>query len=124
MKKIISAIVLCLMLAGSVLMLVSCGDIDEGKYVSSTGISFEIDGDTYIISDGDVAGYAKYKVDGDKLILTYDKIEFIGDSADKAEFDSNRDVLIEYFKANVCRTYDFEKIDGGVKIDGVKFKKQ
>ena len=125
MKRIISALRLCLILVGSTLALVSCGEPEDGKYVSSTtGTSFVISGDTFILSDDNVKCYAKFEVKKDQLILTYDRIEYVGDPDEADTFEQYKEQLVEYYKANVCKSYEYEKIDGGVKLDGVKFTKK
>lgn len=124
MKKIISIVVLCLLLCGSALALISCSDgLDEGRYVSSDGIAFEVVGDSFVFSSDNVRGYADYEIDGDKLRLSFDKVEYVGDASKAADFEKLRDVTEAKFKNQVCRTFEFEKVEDGVILDGLKFTK-
>ena len=125
MKKILSLIIVCLLLCGSVFALTSCSDeLEEGRYVSYDGIAFEIVEDSFVFASDNARGYAEYEIDGNKLRLNLYKVEYIGDPSKAAEFEKMRDVVEAVFKNQVCRTFDFERIENGVILDGLEFTKQ
>lgn len=124
MKKVISLVVLCLLLCGSVMSLTSCsGELDEGTYVSSDGISFVVEGGSFVYVSNNAKGYADYEIDGDKLRLTFDRVEYVGDASGAADFEAMRGLVETRFRNQVCRTFSFEKVEGGIKLDGLKFTK-
>ena len=124
MKKAISAIIVCLLLLGSVFALVSCDSIEDGRYVSSSGIAFELIDGSFVVSSDTARGYADYEIDDGKLILTFDKVEYIGNPDKASEFEESRAVVEARFKNEVCRTFKYEKVDDGIVLDGLKFVKQ
>ena len=124
MKKVISLVVLCLLLCGSVMSLTSCsGELDEGTYVSSDGISFVVEGGSFVYVSNNAKGYADYEIDGDKLRLTFESVEYVGDASGAADFEAMRGLVETRFRNQVCRTFSFEKVEGGIKLDGLKFTK-
>ena len=126
MKQIISAILVCVLLVGAMLALVSCtGGIDNGTYVSSKGDTIEIDGKKYVVSttiDGEALKLTySYEIkdaenDPDKqtITLTYESTDYNGANS------SIKDGLasVEPF------TCSYETFEGGFVIDGVKFTKK
>jgi len=124
MKKAISAIIVCLLLLGSVLMLVSCDSIEEGKYISADGIAFELTDGFFVVGNDEARGYAEYEIDGNLLRLSFDRVEYIGEADKRAEFEERRALVEARFKNEVCRTFEYEKVDGGIVLDGLKFTKQ
>ena len=126
MKKILSAILVCVMMLCMVLALASCGgDIPSGRYESLTGLDIEISGDRFIIEEDDIKAVAKYKVDGDKITLTFDKIEYVGDDADeRADFESNKATLSALFEQTYCGEKKYEKTDDGFKMGVLTFEKK
>ena len=124
MKKVISLITLCLILCVSLAALTSCANsLDEGTYVSADGISFVIEGDSFVYISNNAKGYAEYEIDEDKLRLTFDRVEYVGDASGAAEFESMRELIETRFKNQVCRTFSFERVEGGIKLDGLTFTK-
>lgn len=124
MKKTLSAVIACLLLLASVLALVSCDSPEDGLYVSSSGISFEICGEHFVFEDDQIIGYAKYEIDDTTLRLSFDRVEFVGSEANRAEFEENRELIETRFKNEVCRTFEYEKTDGAIVLDGLTFTKQ
>lgn len=124
MKKAISAIIVCLFLCGSVFALVSCDSIEEGRYVSSSGIAFELVDGSFVVANDEIRGYAYYEIEDGKLRLSFDKVVYIGDADKAEEFEAKRSLVESRFKNEVCRTFDYEKVDDGIVLDGLKFIKQ
>lgn len=106
MKKILSTILVCVLLLGTMLVLVSCGGkIDKGEYVNTDGETIEIDGKNlvFISADGEEAEYTyeiKDDEDSDRQIIYLT--------------DSNGDVYENYFK----------KLDDGFEFAGDKYTKK
>jgi len=125
MKKTLSAILVCILLLGSVFALASCGDIPGGKYESVSGIDIEISGDRFIIEEDDIKYVAKYKVEDDKITLTFDKVEYVGNDADAREsFNSNKAKISAVFEATYCGEHSYEKTDDGFKMGVLTFEKE
>jgi hypothetical protein len=124
MKKIISFAALFMLICCSLAALTSCSDeLDEGTYVSADGISFVVEGGSFVYASGNAKGYADYEIDGDKLRLSFDRVEYIGPVADADEFEKMRELVETRFKNQVCRTFSFERVEGGIKLDGLTFTK-
>ena len=147
MKKIISAILVCFVLVGSMLALVSCGggDIDNGTYVATMG-SYEqtvkIDGNKFIMvqtEEEDEAVFATleivftYEVKADEadaekqvLVLTYKELNLETDDDEiKAEFEEEKaDIEEQYKSEEVTAPVPFEKTEKGFKAAGIEYVKQ
>ena len=140
MKKIISAILVCFVLVGSMLALVSCGggDIDNGTYVATMG-SYEqtvkIDGNQVIMvqtEEEDDAVVATleivftYEVNDDELVLTYQELNLETDDDEiKAEFEEEKAEIEEWYKSEeVTAPVPFEKTKKGFKAAGIEYVKQ
>ena len=126
MKKTLSAILVCILMLGCVLALASCGDIPGGKYESKvSGIDIEISGDRFIVLEDGVKGIAKYKVEDNKITLTFDKVEYVGDDADeREEFNANKATIGAAFEQMFCGEHDYEKTDDGFKMGIWTFEKK
>ena len=147
MKKIISAILVCFVLVGSMLALVSCGggDIENGTYVATMG-SYEqtvkIDGNKFIMvqtEEEDDAVVATleivftYEVKADEadaekqvLVLTYKELNLETDDDEiKAEFEEEKADIEENYKSEeVTAPVPFEKTEKGFKAAGIEYVKQ
>ncbi len=110
MKKIISGILVCMLIACMVFTLASCAGIDDGKYAGTNGSVIEISGENMVLTekDGTVTEYTfeikDNENDSDKkdICLTVTS----GDSKGK-EFS-----LV------------FEEREDDFVIDGILYKKQ
>ena len=140
MKKIVSALLVCFLLVGSMLALVSCGgDIANGTYVYEAPYGYkqtlEIKGDKLImVQDGGDEGKLEIvfnyevKEDGDskKIYLSYKEMNLETDDAEiKAKFNENKAEQEEHYKGE---TYSagilFEETDKGFKMMGFEYVKQ
>ena len=123
MKQIISMVIVCMLLVGMMLTLVSCaGGIDNGSYASSSGDVVEIDGNKYTatVNKGGYSFKVTYtyevkdsETDPDKQVIcfTYDSTDASGDV--KAALEAE-----EPF------SYTYEKVEGGFIINGSKYTKK
>lgn len=113
MKKIMRIIALALIIATVGCLLASCGAL-SGTYKSITGTTYEFKGSKVIINyfgfDTGVEG--TYKINGDKI-----KFEF---KTDGIESDTLKGIISDIGKIE----HSFEKGDGYIKIDGIKYEKQ
>jgi hypothetical protein len=127
MKKIISAILACVLMLGCLLTLASCGGIDNGEYVSKeTGETIKVSGRKMLIENDALDGLVfvyKFKIKADKetgeekITLTLKKIKYDGD--DKATLEK-----IKSLEAGINALdpeKSFEVVDGGFKMNGVKY---
>jgi hypothetical protein len=87
MKKIISSLLICVLLLGSVLVLGSCGKkINKGTYVSSDGIVVEISGKDFVIKNGDVSEEYTYEIKKDSDDPDRQKIYLTNDDGETVDF--------------------------------------
>ena len=140
MKKFVSALLICFLLVGSMLALVSCGgDIANGTYVYEAPYGYkqtlEIKGNKLImVQDGGDEGKLEIvfnyevKEDGDskKIYLSYKEMNLETDDVEiKTEFNENKAEMEEQYKGE---TYSagilFEETDKGFKMMGVEYVKQ
>ncbi len=105
MKRIISTILVCVLLLGTVLTLASCGGgIDNGTYVSDIGV-IKISGSELTMTQGTTSWTYTYEIKTDELDSSKQKI-FLED-ANGETFD-----------------YYYEKYDDGFKFAGTKYTKR
>ncbi len=106
MKRIISTILICALLLGTMLVLVSCGGgIDNGTYVSSKGV-VEISGSEFVITTDDQGELAyTYEVKNDESDPSKQKIFLTG--GDGATYE-----------------YYYERLEDGFKFNGIKYTKK
>lgn len=110
MKKIISTVLVCLLLVGSLLTLASCGKMITGKYeydglLRDKTIEFGMFGKVTLtvdpeLSDKEYVYEGKYELNeaGDKITLTFE-------DADAEEF---------------CGTFDFEQVSSSTDGDYIR----
>ena len=121
MRKIISAILACVLILGCMLTLASCGGIDNGEYKGENGEIVRVSGKKMFVQvEGleDLEFVYKFKVKDDKITLTLKKINYDGD--DK-KVEEQIKVLTDGINAK-DPVKSFEAFDGGFKIDGVEYK--
>ena len=106
MKRIISTILVCVLLLGTMLVLVSCGGgIDNGEYVSSQGV-VEISGKDFVITtEAQGALTYTYEVKNDDVDPSKQKIYLTGSDG-------------------VTHEYYFERLEDGFKFQGIKYTKK
>jgi len=106
MKKIISTLLVCVLLLGSVFVLGSCGKkIDKGTYVSSDGSVVEISGKEFV-----------YTVNGISYDYTYEiKKDEDDPSRKKIYLTNDDDETVEFY---------YTKHDDGFEFAGRKFTKK
>ena len=148
MKKILSAILVCFLLVGSMLALVACngakGDIDNGTYVYETEqvkITLKVSGDELTMtqeSGEDVVKYFyTYELNeaGDKVKLTPTKAEYDGENENIKASVAGVNAAIEALKSLEGTALDaaleelvqegaFEKTENGIKLDVIEYVKQ
>ncbi len=134
MKKIVSTLLVCLLLVGSMLALVSCGGIDNGTYVATVAgqeMTLKVEGDKMIMEqeigggiEGTIKIVQKYEIKDDEITVTLESFELVGGGKDA------QDAFNTYVKPTMqdqigeSETSSFEKTDNGFKMDGVEFVKQ
>ena len=108
MKKIISTILVCVLLASTMLLLVSCGGaIEDGTYVNSAkGAEIEISGNTLVITKDDTETTYTYEIKDDENNSAKQNIVLTP--------DSEGDVV----------TFSYEKLEDGFVINGTKYTKK
>ncbi|MBQ8583762.1 MAG: hypothetical protein IJ488_04030 [Clostridia bacterium] len=118
MKRIISTVLVCLLLIGSVFALASCGNNPSGTYESTGYISVAKTGGVYEFSGKKVTytyyigGVESYSVEGEFKVAENDEGELeitltYGEEKEDAE----------------SGTVAFEKGDDYIKIAGIKYTK-
>ncbi|MBQ8321143.1 MAG: hypothetical protein IJX92_02110 [Clostridia bacterium] len=112
MKKIISTILVCVLLASTMLLLVSCGGaIEDGTYVNrAKGAEIEISGNTLVIN----------KTAGDETESGTYTYEIKDDENNSAKQNI---VLTPDFEGDVV-TFSYEKLEDGFVINGTKYTKK
>ena len=126
MKRILSAVLACVLLVGCVFALASCGGIKNGEYENEAyGMVVEVKGNKLsMTTKQDIKVNYTYKVKDDKITLTYKGVEYVGDSDElKSYFEANKETIEENYKDSADE-FDFEKTDDGFKMDGMEFKKK
>ena len=123
MKQIISMVIVCMLLVGMMLTLVSCsGGIDNGSYVNSKGEVVEIDGNKYTASATKDGAAIKitytYEIKDDEKNPDVQRIYFTYDSS-----DASPSVKTE-LEASETFSYVYEKVEGGFIINDVKYTKK
>jgi len=110
MKKIISTILVCVLLVGSIFSLASCNKILTGKYeadllVSEVTYEFELFGkvtktvDYPVVDDEVTEGKYEFNDAGDEITLTF------GENSNTYDFSSGEEDGVKY-----------------IKLDGVKYE--
>lgn len=147
MKKIVSALLVCFLLVGSMFALVSCGatKIDNGTYESEfmtvivKGEDFKM---TYDLADmgldelgveGSMEIIFTYEIKADEdedakegdevLVLTYKEFKLDIDDAEIKEMVEQM-MNPEEMAEEMSEPVSFEKTDKGFKIDGMEFTKK
>lgn len=126
MKKVISAIIVCILLVSVMLVLVSCtGGIDNGSYVSTKGDSIEIDGNKYTVTT---------TVSGEAITVTYVyEIKDSENNPDKQEihlsfnslsYSGSNPEITESFTSSDAFSLPYERTEDGFVINGVRFTKK
>ncbi|MBO5009752.1 MAG: hypothetical protein J6D20_03510 [Clostridia bacterium] len=106
MKRIISTILICVLLLGAILTLVSCGGgIDNGTYVSGKSV-VEISGSEFIITTEE---------DGE-LTYTY---EIKNDEA-----DSSKQKIFLTGSDGKTHEYYYVRLEEGFKFNGITYTKR
>ena len=126
MKKIICTLIAVIMLCGALFGLTSCFEdtIAAGKYASADGIEIEVVYDQIIMpsNEEDVLGTLyiiyDYFIDEDKITLTADRVEFIGES------DSDYEERMNAYYEGKSEVFTYEVVDGGFKMGGKTFIKK
>ncbi len=127
MKKILSAILVCVFILGTILVLVSCGGgIDDGKYVGSNGNTIEISGSSLVITvtEYDETFDAKYKYEvksSDKdpekqvIVLTLEENNYEG---------QNEKIKSDYIPDGKAVEMSYERLEDGFIIGAIKYTKK
>ena len=125
MKRILSAVLACVLLVGCVFALASCGGIKNGEYENeASGMVVEVKGSKLSMTTEGLKVNYTYKVKDDKITLTYKGVEYVGDNDQlKSYFEANKETIEENYKDSAGE-FDFEKTDDGFKLDGMEFKKK
>ena len=127
MKKILSAILACVFILGTMLVLVSCGGgIDDGKYVGSNGNKIEISGTSLVITVTEFgetfdATY-KYEVKNNEqdpekqvILLTLESNNYEG---------QNEKIKADYTPDGKTMELYYERFEDGFVIGGIKYTKK
>ena len=113
MKKFVKVIALVLVIATFASLLASCGGL-SGKYKSITGTTYEFKGNKVVINyfgyDTGVEG--KYTIKDDTITFEF--------NTDDIESNTLKGIIEDLSKIE----HKFEKGDGYIKIDGMKYEKQ
>ena len=147
MKKVISAILVCFLLVGSMLALVACnggGGIANGTYVYESEhakITLKVSGDELTMtqeSGEDVVKYFyTYELNeaGDKVKLTPTKAEYDGENESIKAGVGATNAAIEALKSLEGTALDaaleelvqegaYEKTENGIKLENIEYVKQ
>ncbi len=117
MKKTVSAILVCVLLLGTMLTLVSCGKMLIGKYQAKLDVGFAASSTTYdfgmfgkvtrisnnLGSEKTVEGEYEFIEDGAKITLT-----FPGEDPVTYDFSSGEEDGVEYIKLGIIK---YTKVD-------------
>lgn len=127
MKKILSTILVCVFILGTMLVLVSCGGgIDDGKYVGSNGNTIEISGSSLMITvtEYDETFDAKYEYEvktSDKdpekqiILLTLESNNYEG---------QNEKIKADYTPNGEAIEMNYERLEDGFIIGAIKYTKK
>ena len=118
MKKIVSAVLVCMLLVSSIFVLASCGKSLSGKYeldlaISETTYEFGAFGKVTKTVDpvmgDDVVTEGKYKFNdaGDKITLTFENEDGVEEST-TYDFSSGEEDGVKYIKLDGLK---YEKVD-------------
>lgn len=106
MKRIVSTMLVCVLLLGTMLVLVSCGGgIDNGTYVSNKSV-VEISGSEFVITTEE---------DGE-LTYTYE--------VKSDEADSSKQKIFLTGSDGKTHEYYYERLEDGFKFGGVTYTKR
>ena len=118
--KIVALALVCVMVLG---MLVSCGGIDRGEYVSEKGATYEFSGNRYTYTMDKVVFKGTYTIkemDGDKRIVLTIKERFV--DGKEIEFDDNAAESDRYIGSK--NGVKFVEGDGYIVVDTTKYTKR
>jgi len=127
MKKILSMTLALCLVVGVMFALTSCfSAIPGGTYtVGDSKETVEVKGNkmtmTQSIMGVDVGFVLSFKVDGDKITLTYEETIYDGDS------ETIKGLIVDMeteFAEELEGDFDFEKGDGYFKVDGITYTKK
>ncbi len=104
MKKILSAILVCVMLLSCVLVLASCGKKLSGTYTDETGIvSYTFKGKKVEVEAFGATQEATYKIDGDTITFT---VEIGGQEVEEeSSFEQGKDDNGKYIEIDGVKLY-------------------
>ena len=133
MKRILSVVLACALLVGCVMIFASCGL--SGTYEKSViGISttYQFSGSKVTVVNealGDFETVCSYKIEKDDegketLVLTVKEYKYEGDSNTVAGIVADLNEELAEAEDGIVTKHSFEKGDGFIKIDGVKFEKK
>jgi len=129
MKKILSAVLVCILMLGCVFALASCGGgIPAGEYTAEgqEGIVNKIDGDKWIM-EGEITDGLKvkmtytYELKDDEITMTFEKLELV--EGDEEMFNQIKASMEEGLESEEMSGV-YEKTDKGfnVTVDGYTTK--
>ena len=126
MKKVLSLVLACTLLLGCVLIFASCGGLKGTYEYTSQNIALvltfsgnKVTQTTPENKDLEVVG--SYEIKDDKIIITYEEYKYSGNDSTMSE---TLDILNATLKDSEPTTYSFEKGDGYIIIDGLKYEKK
>ena len=133
MKRILSVVLACALLVGCVMIFASCGV--SGTYEKSIlGVSttYKFSGSKVSVVNealGDFETVCSYKIEKDDdgnetLVLTVKEYNYEGDSNTVAGIVADLNEELEASEDGIVTKHSFEKGDGFIKIDGVKYEKK
>lgn len=123
MKKTVKIVALALALVMVLGMLVSCGGIERGEYVSESGSTYEISGNRYTYTMGKVTFKGTYTIkemDGDKRIVLTIKERFV--DGKEIEFGEDAKESDRYIGSK--NGVKFVEGDGYIVVDTIKYTKR
>ena len=101
MKKILSAILVCVMLLSCVLVLASCGKKLSGTYTDETGLySVTFSGKNLEVSVFGMSQEGTYKINGDTITIEYE-----GEDPVDCEFAQGKDDNGKYIEIDDMKLY-------------------
>ncbi len=122
MKKIVSMLLACILLVGTMLSLASCGNNLSGKYegeinimVASYNVSYEFKG-----SNVKVTRTVSSMFSDDESFVINGKYEIAENEDGKLEITFEYETEDDVINGG---TFPFEKGDGYIKISGIKYEK-
>ena len=130
MKRIVSALLACILLVSSLFVLTSCfgGGIPNGTYESKLlGTELVVQGNTLsltqMVDDDGIKMTYTYKLNADKdeITLTFKDIKAIGDNA---EIKSAVEEAKKEAASESIDPMDFELTENGFKLAGTEYTKK